>query len=88
MRSAVTNENVIFSYIFSADLENTSHLSCIKILIRLARTSSEIAERIVSHTSLMGCLVRQFERMGSPGDRKTKHLYYFILFLIIIYSIF
>lgn len=52
------------------DLDNTTNLSCIKILIRLARTNAEIAERIVSHSSLMRCLMRQFERMGPVGDRK------------------
>lgn len=53
-------------------LDNTTNLSCIKILIRLARTNSEIAERIISQTSLMRCLMGQFERMGSVGDRKTS----------------
>lgn len=55
------------------ELDNTTNLSCIKILIRLARTNSEIAERIMSHTSLMECLMGQFERIGSVGDRKTIH---------------
>lgn len=56
------------------ELDNTTNLSCIKILIRLARTNSEIAERIMTHTSLIKSLVRQFERVGSIGDRKTIYL--------------
>lgn len=59
------------------DLDNTTNLSCIKILIRLARTNSETAERIVSHSSLMNGLMRQFERMGSVGDRKASLLFHF-----------
>lgn len=41
------------------------------MLIRLARTNSEVAERIILQSSLMMSLMRQFERSGSVGDRKA-----------------
>lgn len=45
------------------------------MLIRLARTNSEVADRIISQTSLMRCLMKQFERLGSVGDRKPIHAF-------------
>lgn len=50
-----------------------------KILIRLARTSREIAERILSHSSLIRSLIYQFEKVGSTGDRTFND--YFCSFL-------
>lgn len=66
------NISLHFSYIITTlNLDNTTNLSCIKLLIRLARTSREIAERILSHSNLMDNLMKQFEKVGTTGDRKS-----------------
>lgn len=55
----------ILSYILTTlDLDNTTNLSCVKILIRLARTSREVAERILSYPNLINGLVNQFAKSG------------------------
>lgn len=58
-----------FRYIFtSLHLENSTNLSCIKILIRLARTSKAVAESIVSHGDLLTSIFEQFDRIPQTTD--------------------
>lgn len=38
----------------------------------MARTSREIAERILSHANLIDVLINQFEKVGITGDRKSN----------------
>lgn len=56
--------------------DNTTNLSCVKILIRLARTSKAIAERIMSYSSLVKFLFNQFAKVGTHGDRKLIRIFY------------
>lgn len=66
----------VFSYIFtSLNLENSTNLSCIKLLIRLARTSKAIAEKIVAHGDLLKTILEQFNR--SP--QTTDSMYYWLI---------
>lgn len=61
-----------FSYIFaSMNLENSTNLSCIKILIRLARTSKAVAEKIAAHDDLMRSIIEQYTRVPQITDGKT-----------------
>lgn len=52
------------------NLDNTTHLSCVKILIRLARTSREVAERILTYSNLVKFLINQFTKVGTAGESK------------------
>lgn len=64
-----------FSYIFtSLNLENSTKLNCIKILIRLARTSRSTAVNILSHNELMKALLRQFTYVPENIDSKLIFL--------------
>lgn len=56
------------------DLENTTNLSCVKILIRLARTSREVAEQILSHSNLINSLINRFNKAGTIGISTLKPL--------------
>lgn len=47
------------------DLDNTTNLSCVKILIRLARTSREVAEQILPHSNLINSLINRFDKAGT-----------------------
>lgn len=72
-----------FRYIFTAmELDNTTNLSCIKILIRLARTSEETAHKIISHSSLIKNLIRQFEKGGMSVDRKSSDMIMMFVFYL------
>lgn len=52
------------------NMTNTTNLNCVKILIRIARTSEQIAAQILSRTSLIECLMGQFGFVVDSGDRK------------------
>lgn len=52
------------------------------MLIRLARTNREIAERILTHSSLVKCLIDQFAKVGANGDRKLFEFLTFSTVLI------
>lgn len=60
-----------FSYIFtSMNLENSTKLSCIKMMIRLARTSKAVAEKIVGHKYLLQNIFDQFSSIPQTTDSK------------------
>lgn len=51
----------LFSFILNTvKPENSSVTSCLKILIRLARTNTDIAGKIVANTDLMHCVFKYF----------------------------
>lgn len=65
----MTDCNFDFSYILTTlNLENSTNLSCIKILIRLARTSKAVAAKIVGHADLLMAIVEQFNRIPQTTD--------------------
>lgn len=67
--NSMTDWNFDFSYILTTlNLENSTNLSCIKILIRLARTSKAVAAKIVGHADLLMAIVEQFNRIPQTTD--------------------
>ena len=62
------------TYILSMfDLENSTKLNCIKILIRLARTNEKCCENILSHDALMKCLVALYSFV--PENVESKYIF-------------
>lgn len=60
--NTLSNSNLFrFSYVCSVlNFENSTTTNCIKILIRIARTSSEAADSIIMHEELMDNILQLF----------------------------
>lgn len=64
------------AYIISSmKLENSTKLSCIKLLIRLARTNQTIADKILSHHELMKSLLHQFDHKPECSKSIFNHFH-------------
>ncbi|CAD7002728.1 unnamed protein product [Ceratitis capitata] len=63
--------------------ENSSVTSCLKILIRLARTNTDIAGKIVANTDLMHCVFKYFlpDLSHIETNLATPQFYYYPQFL-------
>lgn len=63
--------------LFSMRPEGTTAVSCVKLLIRLARTNGAIAGKIASNEQLMGGLVRVYLGKGldeAQGKHEPQHV--------------
>ncbi|KAL9698247.1 hypothetical protein quinque_001688 [Culex quinquefasciatus] len=63
--------------LFSMRPEGTTAVSCVKLLIRLARTNAAIAGKIASNEQLMGGLVRVYLGKGldeAQGKHEPQHV--------------
>uniref|UniRef100_A0A1Q3FUP8 Putative rna polymerase ii-associated protein 1 n=1 Tax=Culex tarsalis TaxID=7177 RepID=A0A1Q3FUP8_CULTA len=63
--------------LFSMRPEGTTAVSCVKLLIRLARTNTEIATKIAANEQLMGGLVRVYLGKGFEevqGKHEPQHV--------------
>lgn len=47
-------------------------MNCVKILIRLARTSEDVAKQILSHSNLIEALMGQFAVVMDNSDRMNS----------------